>query len=431
MTTVHPAAVRPSRRGSRAHEPSPHRGDEGTRFPRWFAIAVFVLSTGAFFAVNEAAPEGQSQPLVLLLWALAYVVAGIAVFDGALRHRRRVSLPIALTVTLGLTALSVLWSVDPTLTLRRSVGLVGTALVGLYIAQRLSPVETLDALRRALLLVAIASLLFYASGDPAARDEIHDTLRGVVATKNTLGRLMALGLLASAATALLDPGRIRRCIASALPMVVALVLTDSTGGSLVAAAVVACMMGAALWRAAPGRIMLGGAVALALGVIAMLLPRATPERVTGLVGEDASLTGRTDIWELSLTAVQDRPWLGYGYGAFWDGSETAERISSRLQWNVPNAHSGWLDLALELGVLGVLLAVLVMGTLVVQGVRDLASGRGDRATLRLAVAGVIGVTNLTESGLLQQNVLLTVLLAAAIAVRPGETLPVSRAAAPR
>ncbi len=380
-----------------------------------FAVAVFVLSTGAFFAVAGDVPDDESRSTVLLLWALAYVGAGIALLDGALRRRMPVRLPAALVLFLGLTALSTLWSVDPPLTLRRSAGLVGTTLVGMLLAQRLRPVEVLDALRRALLLVAVASLLYYLSGNDNALDEAHQTLRGVVFTKNALGRHMAVGLLAAVTVALLDGRRARRCTVSAVPMVIALALTGSTGGSLIAVAVLVCMVGALLWRASAGRIMLVAAIALATGALAVVLPQTAPAEVAGLVGKDATLTGRTDIWSLSLTALGERPVLGHGYGAFWSSSESAARIIAQLDWTVPNAHNGFLDLALELGVPGVGLGALVIGGLLVQGLRDVRDGALQRAALRLPVAAVLVVINLTESGLLQQNVLVTVLLVAAAA----------------
>jgi exopolysaccharide production protein ExoQ len=396
------------------------------RVHRWAAVGLLVLATGSFFPLLGGGGEAD-VPLARLLWAVAYVGAGLALFDGALRHRLRVRVSSTLVLYVALAAVSVTWSVLPALSLRRSVGLAGTVVVGMYLAQRLRPLELLDALRAATLIVAVSSLLLYASGSALALDEVHGTLRGVLSTKNTLGRMMALGILASATTALLDGRLARRCTLSALPMLVALALTDSTGGSLVAAGVVVCMVAALLWRARAGRALLLAAVALSLGALAILLPQATAERVTGLVGEDATLTGRTEIWRLSLEAVGSRPVLGYGYEAFWEGSDVAARIQARLNWPVPSAHNGLLDVAVDLGLVGVVLAVLVLLTLVARGLRDVAAGFVPGAFLRLPIAGLIVVSTMVESGLLQQNTLLTVLLVAALSM-PGEQARADRLA---
>lgn len=57
----------------------------------WFTVAVLVLSTGAFFALAGAVPDGESRPLVLLLWVGAYVASGLGLVDGFLRRGLRVS----------------------------------------------------------------------------------------------------------------------------------------------------------------------------------------------------------------------------------------------------------------------------------------------------------------------------------------------------
>lgn len=41
--------------------------------------------------------------------------------------------------------------------------------------------------------------------------------------------------------------------------------------------------------------------------------------ILGALGKDASLTGRTDVWEFVIDRIKDRPILGYGFGTFWNG----------------------------------------------------------------------------------------------------------------
>jgi len=176
------------------------------------------------------------------------------------------------------------------------------------------------------------------------------------------------------------------------------------------------MGGAVLWRARAGQVLLLSAVALALSALVVLLPLTTTATVTGLVGEDATLTGRTDIWALSVEAIGDRPLLGHGYEAFWQRSDTAERIRAREGWDVPSAHNGLLDVGLDLGVVGMLLAALVLGSVVVQGVQDALSGYSEGAFLRLPITALIILSTLIEAGLLGQNLLLTILLVVALAI---------------
>ena len=75
---------------------------------------------------------------------------------------------------------------------------------------------------------------------------------------------------------------------------------------------------------------------------------------------DPTFTGRTDIWEFALAAVREKPILGHGYAAFWDGV-TSRQTFSGAEWAVSAAHShnSYLDLAVTIGLPGLLLCILV------------------------------------------------------------------------
>ena len=380
-------------------------------------MAVLVLSTGAFSVLRGS--DDESSPVVLLLWTSAYAVALLGLIDGRLRLRTPLPVPVAITAFVSWALLSPAWSVSPTVSLRRAIALGGTVAIGLYLAQRLRPVEIFEAVRRATLVVAVASLLLYAAGDPRVIDDAHQTLRGVVVTKNTLGRVMAIGLIATATVALFDRRSRRRCAVSAAPLVAALSLTDSAGGVVLAVAGVGVVGVTALWLFDHGKSALPTLVLGALAFVALVGASAgfSVESILALTGRDATLTGRTDIWAQSLLAARERPWFGSGYGAFWavgssDGSAEAARISGRLAEPVANAHNGLLEIWLDTGLIGVGLAVLVLGHLLVRGVADARAGRRGPATLRLLVLALVIVSTAAESGLLQENSLLTILLAA-------------------
>jgi len=77
---------------------------------------------------------------------------------------------------------------------------------------------------------------------------------------------------------------------------------------------------------------------------------------------DASFTGRADIWSFVLDAIRMRPILGYGFAAFWGEPVSANlQIDSDTAWAAGAAHShnGYLDLAVTLGLPGLLLCLVV------------------------------------------------------------------------
>jgi O-antigen ligase len=75
-----------------------------------------------------------------------------------------------------------------------------------------------------------------------------------------------------------------------------------------------------------------------------------------------SLNGRIPMWTEVLRFIDQRPWLGYGYGAFWTPQHVQD-VSLDCGFRVAVAHSSWLETAAALGWVGAatLLAVLAAG----------------------------------------------------------------------
>jgi O-antigen ligase len=71
------------------------------------------------------------------------------------------------------------------------------------------------------------------------------------------------------------------------------------------------------------------------------------------LGRDSTLTGRTHLWSLLLSAIAKHPILGYGYGAFWTGLKgEALNVWIGSGWLPQAADNGYLDLCLSLGLVG-------------------------------------------------------------------------------
>jgi O-antigen ligase len=67
-----------------------------------------------------------------------------------------------------------------------------------------------------------------------------------------------------------------------------------------------------------------------------------------------TLTGRTPLWTELLRYAADRPWVGYGFGAFWN-TDYMPAIAAVVGWNAPSGHNGFLDEVLATGIVGLVL----------------------------------------------------------------------------
>jgi exopolysaccharide production protein ExoQ len=104
----------------------------------------------------------------------------------------------------------------------------------------------------------------------------------------------------------------------------------------------------------------------------------SPESLFTLLGKDVTLTGRTGIWRAVTESIAKRPLCGYGYQAFWLGLEgESYRVILAVSWVLAQAQNGFLDVMLEMGVLGLAMVVLVFGFAFRDGVVCLLRLRDD------------------------------------------------------
>ena len=76
------------------------------------------------------------------------------------------------------------------------------------------------------------------------------------------------------------------------------------------------------------------------------------------LGEDATLTGRTDLWQ-DLQQIPTNSWVGVGFESFWVG-ERIEPLWQKYWWHPNQAHNGYFEMYLNLGWIGLFLLCLMI-----------------------------------------------------------------------
>jgi len=103
-------------------------------------------------------------------------------------------------------------------------------------------------------------------------------------------------------------------------------------------------------------------------VVVTILAVAVAEPIFGIysgvlnvLGRDATLTDRTEVWRDALK-LQPDPIFGAGFESFWLGERVDELWKTRW-WHPNQAHNGYIETYLNLGFVGViLLAGMIIGT---------------------------------------------------------------------
>jgi O-antigen ligase len=85
----------------------------------------------------------------------------------------------------------------------------------------------------------------------------------------------------------------------------------------------------------------------------------------GLLGRSDDLTGRFDIWSSVIRLALERPVFGWGWVSYWvPWVEPFNDLAVRKGVTYLQAHNAWLDVWLQLGIVGVIVfAALVLSTL--------------------------------------------------------------------
>ncbi|GAA4165527.1 hypothetical protein GCM10022286_28830 [Gryllotalpicola daejeonensis] len=147
-------------------------------------------------------------------------------------------------------------------------------------------------------------------------------------------------------------------------LVLALTRSATVTVALVATAVV---LGFALWARARGQRGRGpiylSAIALVVVVVGGVLAAWT--EFTALFGKEPSLTGRTDIWNAVIPLAQQHSAFGWGWLGYWvPWAKPFDGLAVRHGVQYLQAHNAWLDVWLQLGIVGVVVfACLAITTL--------------------------------------------------------------------
>lgn len=76
------------------------------------------------------------------------------------------------------------------------------------------------------------------------------------------------------------------------------------------------------------------------------------------VGRDMTLTGRTELWKDVLT-IGANPLVGTGFESFWLG-ERLTILWEKHWWHPNQAHNGYIEVYLNLGVIGLILLMVII-----------------------------------------------------------------------
>jgi exopolysaccharide production protein ExoQ len=371
----------------------------GSRFvSQWLALR----GGGAITDPSEGSPIDAIYFLSLIV--LGWVVLnrrGISLREFASNNRW-------ITAFLLYCLVSLLWSEFAFFGLKRFLKVLGHPIMALLVLTEPNPKEAIRLLfRRCSYVLLPLSLCFikyfpeYGRGYDEWTGMAYN--QGVGLSKNSLGTLcmiLAIFLFWDLLQTLKSKRTTRRrmdvliCVGF-LGLTWYLLRLSSSATSLLCVLIGICTILALGWKALDRR-RLG--IYVSVTVIVLVLG----EQFFGIyaavvhgVGRNLTLTDRTDVWRAVLQLTTN-PLLGTGFESFWLGPRL-EKLWALFHWRPIQAHNGYLETYINLGLVGVvLLAGQLIGTFW-KIKRDILQ-RFEIGRLRLAFFLVLLVHNYTEAG---------------------------------
>lgn len=331
------------------------------------------------FAVRQASTQTNSVMGFFLLGG-----AGALCWLAGRRSQLRIHLPLLLIggAYIGWCLATLLWSIEPSLTIRKGGILALLIMTGFGLAAKVDLDDLLWIFVLALaMLVGLGIFAELVNGTfKPWKDEYR--FSGTIGA-NDQG--LQCALLALAAMLTRWPGaRNRLWLRYTLVGVGLAGLWLSKSRTTLAAFVVAAALAMVLRARGTTRwLVLGGCLlATAVGAAAYSFVSVSVVGETAGIAamgreEDVNtLTGRLPLWAESWKAALHRPLVGHGFGAYWN-SKNVLRYSDMFEWQIPHAHNAYIDHVLAVGFVGLALYVLwVLSTAIVAWARYERSGRG-------------------------------------------------------
>jgi O-antigen ligase len=359
--------------------------------------------------LHSVSPAGDMAKQLILL---ALYSGFAALFLHKVPRRAMLLVGTPLLLLIGWTMASAIWSVNADVTLRRTVALVGTVIVGVYLGSRFSPRQLLHLL--ALVAFIVLSLsLFLALFAPSLGLDFEGRLRGVTAHKNALGSFAAVAFLVAAGQLRLDGvSRLMSAVPRlVLPLsVICMAWAHSTAVlPVITAALGALIVGRILRRSSAGLLALLPLVACVVVFVLTLVATHSGD-LAEMMGKDADISGRTLVWSFVERMILARPLLGYGFAAFWVGDNSPGAVFwSNTHLGVPHAHNGYLQLMLDLGAIGLILFLLAALITVIRLAWLMRHNRQELSVWPLGFVAFFLVANVSETWLWLGNELLPLL----------------------
>lgn len=337
------------------------------------AILFGLTLTRPLLTLTGAFDHGMTSTARQMAYAGLLALTAITLWTGP-GKRQWMVLPLPILLTMGWAGLSLLWSVTP------ATSLAKWALTAIVVWTCFLCTDRLGARRSIRLIQAMLLITLVVDYATVLVDPwlgIHNygvdqnnPWRGIMGHKNIAGTVSGITVLMFALYGTVRTRWLRYGVA--LAALVFLGLTSSRASMIGTA--LALILAFVLHRHGDAIARKGdqdeatwfrriGPLAWVAAAILPVLLTLRGDWFVQLVANPALWSNRGEIWQPMVLSYLSHPWSGAGFGAFWSSGDPGApgMIRDASRWSgVTQGHNGYLDLAVQIGLPGLLIALFAV-----------------------------------------------------------------------
>jgi exopolysaccharide production protein ExoQ len=384
------------------------------RAEKSFIVISLILLMGGIVRHLLGGEDGRfitaAESLTLqYIYATIYVIIALLLVRQKKRAVKTIFAEKILLTLVIFAVFSLSWSILPLETLKRVIALTGTFLFGYYLAIRFNTEDIFRIIGYTFITVMLLSLvwiLVVPSYGMHVNDTHHGAWRGIFAHKNIFGSYMVLCAILCLFFYRIQHNAIKIFFILLFFISIIAILFSRSATAVAGIGFILVMVIILRYVSIrqPHARIVAIYIAFTITVIVSLLVINNYQALFGLLGRSETLTGRIPLWYMTAESIAERPVFGYGYGAYWLGLEgPSARIWNSLHWNPSHAHNGFVDLAFQLGLVGLSIFLISYIYIAVVATRWMYHYRGVLKYWPITYLLYFLSVNLTESNIMTVN----------------------------
>jgi exopolysaccharide production protein ExoQ len=374
-----------------------------------FVILSIIIFTGGLIHLfrqdaNVDIDQVEGDIFKQIIWLAIYFITTIILVKNFRQFRKVLKSDKLILSLILLAIISVIWSVEPTVSFRRSIALLGTSLFAYLVYIRYKFNDFLHILSASFKIIITLSLItILIIPEYGIMSGIHEgSIRGIYTHKNTFGRIIALSVFLFTILYLKEKNQIKKLKTIFwISLSIVLVLLSKSAQAMILILILYYII--IIYKIHNKKNVFIYSLLLSISILLIII-LFNIEIIFGLFDRDTTMTGRLPLWVTLLYFISEKPLLGYGYGAFWVGeSSYAAVIWAIVKWDTPHAHNGFIDLILHTGFIGFTILIIAYVKHIRQSLIYINKSLNYQKLWPLLVLVFILISNITASVILIHN----------------------------